>query len=219
MGITKSVNSSNRVAFAPTPSLCISPVRRKQTRLCSGKDSLFLSVSLSKDRSERECKDASTENNEIRGTGNGKRRVFGGVKRSGTMNTQKHLWAGAVAAMVSKTFLAPLERLKLEYTVHDEQRNLLVVAQTIATTQGFKGFWKGNLLSVLRTAPFKAVNFCAYESVNSNEGAGDALIALLVSVTRSLLWEEEADQICSGLWYWNGFRSCRYVLRASMGDQ
>ncbi|CAA7013340.1 unnamed protein product [Microthlaspi erraticum] len=137
---------------------------RKQTRLRSGKDSLFLSVSLSKNGSERECKDASTENDEIRGNGNGKRRVFGGVRRSGTMNTRKHLWAGAVAAMVSKTFLAPLERLKLEYTVRGEQRNLLVVAQTIATTQGFKGFWKGNLLNVLRTAPFKAVNFCAYDT-------------------------------------------------------
>ncbi|KAF2607604.1 hypothetical protein F2Q68_00045390 [Brassica cretica] len=79
------------------------------------------------------------------------------------MNTRKHLWAGAVAAMVSKTFLAPLERLKLEYTVRGEQRNLLVVAKTIATTQGFRGFWKGNLLNVLRTAPFKAVNFCAYD--------------------------------------------------------
>ncbi|KFK42206.1 hypothetical protein AALP_AA2G225200 [Arabis alpina] len=127
---------------------------RKQTR----KDLMFLSVSLSKDR---ECKDALTESSkEIRG----KRRVFGGVRRTGTMNTRKHLWAGAVAAMVSKTFLAPLERLKLEYTVRGEQRNLLVVAKTIATTQGFRGFWKGNLLNVLRTAPFKAVNFCAYDT-------------------------------------------------------
>lgn len=39
-----------------------------------------------------------------------------------------------------------------------------MVAKTIATTQGFKGFWKGNLLNVLRTAPFKAVNFCAYDT-------------------------------------------------------
>nr|GEV68291.1 hypothetical protein [Tanacetum cinerariifolium] len=31
------------------------------------------------------------------------------------VNTTKHLWAGAVAAMVSRTTIAPLERLKLEY--------------------------------------------------------------------------------------------------------
>ncbi|CAN6931804.1 unnamed protein product [Brassica oleracea] len=117
--------------------------RRNQTRLRSDKNLLFLSVSLSKDEKT---------------VSNGARRRI-----SGTMNTRKHLWAGAVAAMVSKTFLAPLERLKLEYTVRGEQRNLLVVAKTIATTQGFRGFWKGNLLNVLRTAPFKAVNFCAYD--------------------------------------------------------
>ncbi|CAN8233969.1 unnamed protein product [Cochlearia groenlandica] len=139
--------------------------RRNQTRLRSGKGLLFMSVSLSKEGSKRECNDALTEKDEINGEGNGKQRVHGGVRsRNGTMNTRKHLWAGAVAAMVSKTFLAPLERLKLEYTVRGEQRNLLIVAKTIATTQGLKGFWKGNLLNVLRTAPFKAVNFCAYDT-------------------------------------------------------
>jgi uncharacterized membrane protein len=125
---------------------------------------MFLSVSLSKDRSEQQCKKALAQNDEIPGKDNRKRSVIGGVRRRGTMNTRKHLWAGAVAAMVSKTFLAPLERLKLEYTVRGEQRNLLVVAKSIATTQGLTGFWKGNLLNVLRTAPFKAVNFCAYDT-------------------------------------------------------
>lgn len=27
-----------------------------------------------------------------------------------------------------------------------------------------RGFWKGNLLNILRTAPFKAINFCAYDT-------------------------------------------------------
>ncbi|CAE5964540.1 unnamed protein product [Arabidopsis arenosa] len=135
-----------------------------KTRLRSSKNLMFLSVSLSKDRSEQQCKNALAQNDEIPGKDNGKRSVNGGVRRRGTMNTRKHLWAGAVAAMVSKTFLAPLERLKLEYTVRGEQRNLLVVAKSIATTQGLTGFWKGNLLNVLRTAPFKAVNFCAYDT-------------------------------------------------------
>ncbi|AAF18552.1 putative mitochondrial carrier protein; 51683-53289 [Arabidopsis thaliana] len=137
---------------------------RNKTRLRSGKNFMFLSVSLSKDRSEQQCKKALAQNDEIPGKDNRKRSVIGGVRRRGTMNTRKHLWAGAVAAMVSKTFLAPLERLKLEYTVRGEQRNLLVVAKSIATTQGLTGFWKGNLLNVLRTAPFKAVNFCAYDT-------------------------------------------------------
>ncbi|KAJ0987343.1 hypothetical protein J5N97_005699 [Dioscorea zingiberensis] len=89
---------------------------------------------------------------EVRGTG------------AGAMNTTKHLWAGAVAAMVSRTFVAPLERLKLEYIVRGEQRNLFELIKHIATTQGLRGFWKGNFVNILRTAPFKAVNFYAYDT-------------------------------------------------------
>nr|GFA88521.1 hypothetical protein [Tanacetum cinerariifolium] len=37
--------------------------------------------------------------------------------KSATVNTTKHLWAGVVAATVSRTTVAPLERLKLEYMV------------------------------------------------------------------------------------------------------
>lgn len=80
------------------------------------------------------------------------------------MNTTKHLWAGAVAAMVSRTFVAPLERLKLEYMVRGEQKNLFELIKAIASSQGLKGFWKGNFVNILRTAPFKALNFCAYDS-------------------------------------------------------
>ncbi|KAK4353085.1 hypothetical protein RND71_028603 [Anisodus tanguticus] len=78
-------------------------------------------------------------------------------------NTTKHLWAGAVAAAVSRTFVAPLERLKLEYIVCGEQKHLLELIKTIAATQGIKGFWKGNFVNILRTAPFKSINFYAYE--------------------------------------------------------
>lgn len=85
-------------------------------------------------------------------------------KTSGAMNTTMHLWAGAVAAMVSRTFVAPLERLKLEYIVRGEQKNLVELIRTIAVTQGIGGFWKGNFVNILRTAPFKAINFYAYDT-------------------------------------------------------
>ncbi|XP_077214061.1 putative mitochondrial adenine nucleotide transporter BTL3 isoform X2 [Tasmannia lanceolata] len=83
---------------------------------------------------------------------------------AGAMNTTKHLWAGAVAAMVSRTFVAPLERLKLEYIVRGEQKNLFELINKIAISQGLKGFWKGNFVNILRTAPFKAVHFYAYDT-------------------------------------------------------
>ncbi|KAI3691472.1 hypothetical protein L2E82_49833 [Cichorium intybus] len=88
-------------------------------------------------------------------------------KQGGALNTTKHLWAGAVAAMVSRTFVAPLERLKLEYMVRGEQKHLIDLIKSIAATQGIKGFWKGNFVNILRTAPFKAINFYAYDKYRS----------------------------------------------------
>ncbi|GAB2271248.1 hypothetical protein Dimus_006090 [Dionaea muscipula] len=84
-------------------------------------------------------------------------------REAGVLNSTKHLCAGAVAAMVARTFVAPLERLKLEYIIRGEKKKILELIRTIAATQGLRGFWKGNLLNVLRTAPFKAINFCAYD--------------------------------------------------------
>lgn len=63
-----------------------------------------------------------------------------------------------------RTFVAPLERLKLEYIVRGEQRHLFELIKSIAVTQGVRGFWKGNFVNILRTAPFKAVNFTAYDT-------------------------------------------------------
>lgn len=88
-------------------------------------------------------------------------------KQGGAFNTTKHLWAGAIAAMVSRTFVAPLERLKLEYMVRGEQKHLMELIQSIAASQGIKGFWKGNFVNILRTAPFKAINFYAYDKYRS----------------------------------------------------
>lgn len=63
-----------------------------------------------------------------------------------------------------RTFVAPLERLKLEYIVRGEQKNLYELIQAIAASQGMRGFWKGNFVNILRTAPFKAINFYAYDT-------------------------------------------------------
>ncbi|XP_021757981.1 probable mitochondrial adenine nucleotide transporter BTL3 [Chenopodium quinoa] len=93
-----------------------------------------------------------------------KEKVVSSGRGAAAMNSSKHFWAGAVAAMVARTVVAPLERLKLEYIVRGEQKNISELVKTIAATQGLRGFWKGNLLNILRTAPFKAINFCAYDT-------------------------------------------------------
>ncbi|KAL2531410.1 putative mitochondrial adenine nucleotide transporter BTL3 [Abeliophyllum distichum] len=99
--------------------------------------------------------------NEVVNEKKGRLQAGGG---GGTLNTAKHLWAGAVAAMVSRTFVAPLERLKLEYIVRGEQKDLFELIKTIASSQGLRGFWKGNFVNILRTAPFKSINFYAYDT-------------------------------------------------------
>lgn len=69
---------------------------------------------------------------------------------------------------VFRTFVAPLERLKLEYIIRGEQKNLVELIKTIADSQGLKGFWKGNFVNILRTAPFKAINFYAYDTYRNH---------------------------------------------------
>ncbi|WJX62453.1 hypothetical protein P8452_47447 [Trifolium repens] len=69
---------------------------------------------------------------------------------------------------ITRTCVAPLEKLKLEYIVRGEKRNIFELIQSIATSQVLRGFWKGNLLNILRTAPFKSVNFSAYDAYRKN---------------------------------------------------
>lgn len=133
----------------------------------------FLTVSLKSDGFVRESKvylvpngeegsdkAATTRDEVVEQRNKHKVRLRGGY----AMNTTKHLWSGAIAAMVSRTFVAPLERLKLEYVVRGEQKNLFELIKTIAASHGLRGFWRGNLVNILRTAPFKAVNFYAYDT-------------------------------------------------------
>ncbi|GMP45987.1 hypothetical protein CsSME_00014312 [Camellia sinensis var. sinensis] len=140
---------------------------RRESRVPATVGGEFLSVSLSIKRSD-ELLQNGEKNSEEEAIANavvemGKKQKVG-LRRRGAMNTTKHLWAGAVAAMVSRTFVAPLERLKLEYIVRGEQKNLFELIKAIAASQGLRGFWKGNLVNILRTAPFKAINFYAYDT-------------------------------------------------------
>eukprot|EP00249_Psilotum_nudum_P011813 c23399_g2_i1 orf=461-2116(-) len=81
-----------------------------------------------------------------------------------TIMASKHLLAGVIAAIVSRTFVAPLERLKLEYMVRGAKSHVLEVIQFIVATEGLGGFWRGNIVNLLRTAPFKSLNFFCYDA-------------------------------------------------------
>jgi hypothetical protein len=69
-----------------------------------------------------------------------------------------------VSLCLSRTIVAPLERLKLEYLVRGATGNVVDTVRNIFATGGIGGFWKGNGANILRTAPFKSVNFFAYDT-------------------------------------------------------
>ncbi|KAF3447659.1 hypothetical protein FNV43_RR08361 [Rhamnella rubrinervis] len=60
------------------------------------------------------------------------------LKNSSAMNTSKHLWSGAASAIISRTFVAPLERLKLEYILRGEKKNLLSLLRPLQLLKGLK---------------------------------------------------------------------------------
>lgn len=79
-------------------------------------------------------------------------------------NTSKQLLAGAVAAIVARTVVAPLERLKLEYIVRGAKGTMASTFLNILRSEGVCGFWRGNTVNLLRTAPFKAINYASFDA-------------------------------------------------------
>ncbi|XP_028923409.1 ADP/ATP translocase 4 [Ornithorhynchus anatinus] len=80
----------------------------------------------------------------------------------------KDLLAGGVAAAVSKTAVAPIERVKLLLQVQASSKQISPEAQykgivdclvRIPREQGFFSFWRGNLANVIRYFPTQALNF------------------------------------------------------------
>ena len=79
----------------------------------------------------------------------------------------KHLMAGAVAGVVSRTTTAPLDRLKIYLQVNGlgQFGSLRLVARSMYTEGGLKGFWRGNGINVLKVAPNSAITFMAYDAL------------------------------------------------------
>lgn len=78
------------------------------------------------------------------------------------------LATGGTAAAVSKTAVAPIERVKLLLQVQDvnaaiaaDQRykGIMDVLVRVPKEQGFSALWRGNLANVIRYFPTQALNF------------------------------------------------------------
>ncbi|KAI6180108.1 ADP/ATP translocase [Aphelenchoides besseyi] len=78
------------------------------------------------------------------------------------------LASGGTAAAVSKTAVAPIERVKLLLQVQDASTTIAVdkrykgiidVLVRVPKEQGFSALWRGNLANVIRYFPTQALNF------------------------------------------------------------
>jgi len=80
----------------------------------------------------------------------------------------KDFMAGGVSAAVSKTAVAPIERVKLLLQVQaastqiakeNQYKGIVDCFVRIPKEQGFGSFWRGNLANVIRYFPTQALNF------------------------------------------------------------
>lgn len=86
----------------------------------------------------------------------------------GAIDFLKDLAAGGVAGGVSKTVVAPIERVKLLLQVQDSNKNITEeqkykgigdAFRRIPAEQGMSAFWRGNTANIIRYFPTQALNF------------------------------------------------------------
>ncbi|KAL6998365.1 hypothetical protein U1Q18_008491 [Sarracenia purpurea var. burkii] len=85
------------------------------------------------------------------------------------------LLAGGIAGAFSKTCTAPLARLTILFQVQGMHSDAAALSKTgiwheasrIVNEEGFRAFWKGNLVTIAHRLPYSSVNFYAYESYKS----------------------------------------------------
>lgn len=77
-------------------------------------------------------------------------------------------FVGGISAAVSKTVVAPIERVKLLLQVQDAQKNIPADQRytgiqdcfsRVYREQGVASFWRGNWANVVRYFPTQALNF------------------------------------------------------------
>ncbi|PIA54564.1 hypothetical protein AQUCO_00900850v1 [Aquilegia coerulea] len=87
------------------------------------------------------------------------------------IGTVSQLLAGGIAGAVSKTCTAPLARLTILFQVQGMHSDLATMtkphiwreASRIVREEGFRAFWRGNLVTIAHRLPYSSVSFYAYE--------------------------------------------------------
>ncbi|CAO3703325.1 unnamed protein product [Rhizopus stolonifer] len=85
-------------------------------------------------------------------------------------NAYKYLAAGGMAGAVSRTCTAPFDRLKVHLITQSSQPSqsaILHGLKTIYHQGGFRGFFVGNGLNVIKVVPESAIKFYVFETAKS----------------------------------------------------
>lgn len=69
----------------------------------------------------------------------------------------RRLISGAVAGALSRTAVAPLETIRTHLMVGSNGNSTTEVFESIMSTEGWKGLFRGNFVNVIRVAPSKAI--------------------------------------------------------------
>ncbi|XWS43777.1 hypothetical protein CRYUN_Cryun16bG0133100 [Craigia yunnanensis] len=91
------------------------------------------------------------------------------------IGTIQQLLAGGIAGAFSKTCTAPLSRLTILFQVQGMHSDVSALtkasiwpeASRIIKEEGFRAFWKGNLVTIAHRLPYSSVSFYAYERYKS----------------------------------------------------
>lgn len=92
------------------------------------------------------------------------------------------LLSGAVAGGMAKTCIAPLDRTKIHFQIHDARFSLNEAIKFLCNTykqQGFTALWRGNSATMVRIIPYSALQYCSHEQckkilkVDTNERKKD----------------------------------------------
>ncbi|KAA0714446.1 Calcium-binding mitochondrial carrier protein SCaMC-2-A [Triplophysa tibetana] len=86
----------------------------------------------------------------------------------------RHLVAGGGAGVVSRTFTAPLDRLKVLMQVHGSLSNNMCIVNGLTQMikeGGMRSLWRGNGINIIKIAPESALKFMAYEQIKRLMGS------------------------------------------------
>ncbi|KAL7443115.1 hypothetical protein ACHAXM_008661 [Skeletonema potamos] len=78
----------------------------------------------------------------------------------------RNLLAGGLAGMIAKSFVAPIDRIKILYQVTSAQfrlRDVPKVAYSIIEKEGWSALWKGNTATMIRVFPYSGIQFMVFD--------------------------------------------------------